>query len=121
MGKAYWEIISEEISRDGWSWGMVEATVKGRQMYVVDAHRGNLTPRYVVRADTLPGRIPPPETGPTRGRGMNPVKAWRDYLWRRVDRGEMEDTLAGAIFVAVPLACGWAAWEVGRLILGVVG
>jgi len=55
MGKAYWEIIADEISRDGWSWGMVEAIVKGWRMYVVDAHAGNLLPRYVVHADTLLG------------------------------------------------------------------
>jgi len=31
-----------------------------------------------------------------------------------MDRGELEDTLAGTIFIAVPLACCWAAWEAGR-------
>ena len=25
MGRAYWEMIADEISRAGWSWGMCEA------------------------------------------------------------------------------------------------
>ena len=53
--KAYWEIIADEISRDGWSWGMTEAVIGGRRVHVVDAHAGNLLPRYVVHADTLLG------------------------------------------------------------------
>jgi hypothetical protein len=55
MGRAYWEMIAGEISRDGWSWGISEAVTNGRPMYVVDAHRGGLLPRYVVRVDTLLG------------------------------------------------------------------
>ena len=51
---------------------------------------------------------------------MNPIRAWRDYLWRRVDRGEMEDTMAGAIFVLVPLVGLWAAWEIVRLMASLI-
>jgi hypothetical protein len=55
MGRAYWEMIADEISRDGWSWGMCEAILVGRRMWVVDAHRGDLYPRHVVNGDTLLG------------------------------------------------------------------
>lgn len=27
MGRAYWEMIADEISCDGWSWGMCEVIV----------------------------------------------------------------------------------------------
>lgn len=57
MGRAYWEMIADEISRDGWCWGMCEAVVNGEQMFVVDALRGDLVPRYVVKADSLLGAI----------------------------------------------------------------
>jgi hypothetical protein len=47
----YWEIIADNISKAGWSWGCV-ATVDrdGRTMFVADAHRGD-GKRFVVRAD----------------------------------------------------------------------
>lgn len=48
-------MIDDEISRDGWSRGMTQAILNGRKMYVVDAHRGDLLPRYIVRADSLLG------------------------------------------------------------------
>ena len=50
-----WEIIADEISRDGWCWGMSEAIIEGKRMFVVDAHRGDLLPRHIVKADTLLG------------------------------------------------------------------
>jgi hypothetical protein len=36
---------------------MTQAILNGRKLYVVDAHRGDLLSRYVVRADTLPGEF----------------------------------------------------------------
>lgn len=36
---------------------MCEAVMNGQRMYVVDAHKGGLAPRYIVRADTLLGAI----------------------------------------------------------------
>ncbi len=42
-------MIADEISR------MSEAILNGKKMYVVDAHRGGLLPRYIARADTLLG------------------------------------------------------------------
>jgi hypothetical protein len=45
------EIIADNLSRAGWSWGCV-ATVdsNGRTIFVADAHRGD-GKRFVVRAD----------------------------------------------------------------------
>jgi len=34
---------------------MSEAIIEGKRMFVVDAHRGDLLPRHIVRADTLLG------------------------------------------------------------------
>jgi hypothetical protein len=48
----YWEIIADNLSQAGWSWGCV-ATVdsRGRTIFVVaDAHRGD-GKRFVVSAD----------------------------------------------------------------------
>jgi hypothetical protein len=46
----YWEIIVENLSKAGWSWGCVSAIdSRGRTMFVADAHRGD-GKRFVVRA-----------------------------------------------------------------------
>ena len=47
----YWEIIADNLSKAGWSWGCV-ATVdrEGRTMFVADAQRGD-GQRFVVHAD----------------------------------------------------------------------
>jgi hypothetical protein len=47
----YWEIIADNLSMAGWSWGCVSAIdSSGRTIFVVDAHRGN-GKRFGVRAD----------------------------------------------------------------------
>jgi hypothetical protein len=47
----YWEIIANNISEAGWSWGCVAAVdSRGRTLFVADAHRGD-GKRFVVRAD----------------------------------------------------------------------
>ena len=47
----YWEIIADNLSKAGWSWGCVSAIdSNGRTIWIVDAHRGN-GKRFVVRAD----------------------------------------------------------------------
>jgi hypothetical protein len=47
----YWEIIADNLSKAGWSWGCVSAVnSEGRTMWIVDAHRDN-GKRFVVRAD----------------------------------------------------------------------
>jgi hypothetical protein len=47
----YWEIIADNLSKAGWTWGCV-ATVdrEGRTIFVADAHRGD-GQRFVVHAD----------------------------------------------------------------------
>ena len=47
----YWEIIADNLSKAGWSWGGVSTLdLEGRTMWIADAHRddGN---RSIVRAD----------------------------------------------------------------------
>jgi hypothetical protein len=40
----YWEIIADNLSKAGWSWGCVSAVDSvGRTNFVADAHRGNRT------------------------------------------------------------------------------
>ena len=47
----YWEIIADNLSKAGWSWGRVSAVDShGRTIFVADAHRGD-GQRFVVRAD----------------------------------------------------------------------
>jgi hypothetical protein len=49
--KRYWEIIGDNLSKAGWSWGCI-ATVDadGQTIWIADAHRGN-GKRFVRRAD----------------------------------------------------------------------
>ena len=47
----YWEIIADNLSKGGWSWGCVSAVdSRGRTIFVADAHRDD-GKRFVVRAD----------------------------------------------------------------------
>jgi len=47
----YWEIIAENLSKAGWSWGCVSVIdSEGRTIFIADAHRGE-GKRFVVRAD----------------------------------------------------------------------
>jgi hypothetical protein len=47
----YWEIIADNLSKAGWSWGCVSAIdSRGRTMFVADAHRDD-GKRFVVHAD----------------------------------------------------------------------
>ena len=46
-----WEVIADNLSKAGWSWGYVSALdSQGRTIWIADAHRGD-GKRYVVRAD----------------------------------------------------------------------
>jgi hypothetical protein len=46
-----WEIIAENLSKAGWSWGCVSAIdANGRTIWIADAHRGD-GKRFVVRSD----------------------------------------------------------------------
>jgi len=47
----YWEIIADNLSKAGWSWGFVSAIdSNGRTIWIADAHRDD-GKRFVVRAD----------------------------------------------------------------------
>jgi hypothetical protein len=47
----YWEIIADNLSQAGWSWGCVSAVdPHGQTIFVADAHRGDGN-RFIVRAD----------------------------------------------------------------------
>ena len=49
--KRYWEIIADNLSRGGWSYGYVSAVDReGRTIWIADAHRGD-GKRFVVRAN----------------------------------------------------------------------
>jgi hypothetical protein len=46
-----WEIIADNLSKAGWSWGCVSAIdSNGRTFWIADAHRSD-GKRFVVRAD----------------------------------------------------------------------
>ena len=46
-----WEIITDNLSKAGWSWGYVSAIdSNGRTIWIADAHRDD-GKRFVVRAD----------------------------------------------------------------------
>jgi hypothetical protein len=47
----YWEIIADNLSNAGWSWGCVSAIDSlGRTIWIADAHRDD-GKRFVVHAD----------------------------------------------------------------------
>jgi hypothetical protein len=47
----YWEIVADNLSKAGWSWGYVSAIdSKGRTIWILDAHRDDGR-RFVVHAD----------------------------------------------------------------------
>ena len=47
----YWEIIADNLSKAGWSWGCVSPMdSNGRTIFVADAHRDE-NRRFIVRAD----------------------------------------------------------------------
>ncbi|PYJ68338.1 MAG: hypothetical protein DME75_13290 [Verrucomicrobia bacterium] len=47
----YWEIIADNLSKAGWSWGCVSAVDSdGRTIWIADAHRGN-GKRFVGRGE----------------------------------------------------------------------
>jgi len=48
---SYWEIIADNLSKAGWSWGCVSTVDScGRTIWIADAHRDD-GKRFVVRAD----------------------------------------------------------------------
>jgi hypothetical protein len=48
-----WEIIADNLSKAGWSWGCVSAIdADGRTIWIADAHRSE-GKRYVVHAEEM--------------------------------------------------------------------
>ena len=48
----YWEIIADNLSKAGWSWGWISAVDHGgRTIWIVDAHREGK--HFIVRADDI--------------------------------------------------------------------
>ena len=48
----YWEIIADNLSKAGWSWGYVSAVDReGRTIWIADAH--GYGKRFIVRADEI--------------------------------------------------------------------
>jgi len=53
FGVKYWEIIADNLSKAGWSWGCVSALdSEGRTIWIADAHRDD-GKRFVVHPDEL--------------------------------------------------------------------
>src|SRR5262249_43681498 len=51
FGVKCWEIIADNLSKAGWSWGCVSALdSQGRTIWIADAHSGDGN-RFIVRAD----------------------------------------------------------------------
>jgi len=49
MDVKYWEIIADNLSKAGWSWGFVSAVDSaGRTIWIADAHRDD-GKRFVVQ------------------------------------------------------------------------
>jgi hypothetical protein len=49
----YWEIIADNLSKAGWSWGCVLAIdSNGRTIWIADCHRDD-GKRFIVHADEL--------------------------------------------------------------------
>jgi hypothetical protein len=47
----YWELVADNLSKAGWSWGCVSAIdSSGRTIWIADAHRDD-GKRFVVRSD----------------------------------------------------------------------
>jgi hypothetical protein len=52
-----WEIIADNLSKAGWSWGYVSAIAsEGRTIWIVDAHRGD-GKHFIVHADEKTNRV----------------------------------------------------------------
>jgi hypothetical protein len=49
----YWEIIADNLSKAGWSWGVSSGfTREGKRIFIADAHKDD-GKRYISRADEI--------------------------------------------------------------------
>ena len=68
----YWEIIADNLSKAGWSWGCISAVkAQGRTIWIVDAHRGD-GKRFIVGADQKLTAFLELERAIRRARGLWP-------------------------------------------------
>jgi hypothetical protein len=52
LAMKYWEIIADNLSKAGWSWGCASAVdSERRRIWIVDVHRDGK--RFIVRADEM--------------------------------------------------------------------
>src|ERR1700758_2980930 len=62
----YWEIIADNLSKAGWSWGCVSAVdSSGRTIWIADAHRDD-GKHFVVRAELAVGNENNAPRGPSQ-------------------------------------------------------
>jgi hypothetical protein len=98
-GVKYWEIIADNLSKAGWSWGCVSAVdSNGRTVWIADAHRDGK--RFVVRADGKLTAFVELESAIHDATALNRSPASRGYI----NKDEMKKLLAigvGAIVVGV--------------------
>ena len=75
----HWEIIADNLSKAGWSWGCVSAVDShGRTIWIVDAHRDD-GKRFVVRADEKLTAFVELESA-IRGDDILGLTGWRDFF-----------------------------------------
>ena len=78
----YWEIIADDLSKAGWSWGCVSAIdSNGRTIWIADAHRDD-GKRFVVRADEKLTAFLELESAISRLRRIV-LTGWRDFCQTR--------------------------------------
>jgi hypothetical protein len=54
----YWEVIADNLSKTGWSWGCVSAIdSNGQTIWIADAHRGNAKLLLRIRTKKLTGFV----------------------------------------------------------------
>jgi hypothetical protein len=99
----YWEIIADNLSKAGWSWGCVSAIdCNGRTIWIADAHRDN-GKRFVARADEKLTAFycptPPTATGPGVAVACDPDRE-RDCDAQLSFLPPSEPSLTGRAFVA---------------------
>jgi hypothetical protein len=64
----YWDIIADNLSKAGFSWGCVSAVdLEGRTIWIVDAH--GYGKRFIVRTDEMVTAFVELQKGDTRVRG----------------------------------------------------
>jgi hypothetical protein len=77
----YWEIIADNLSKAGWSWGCVALDSSWRTIWIADAHRDD-GKRCVVCDDEKLTALVEVESGNPR-LWRNDLTGWRDFFQTR--------------------------------------